>query len=362
MDWRGRVGVAIALVLGGGADAAAAADRCKVKVDKKSGVIEFSASDVDGETLRWGDTTTNQPYAFHDPACVKGDKAVKCTLGSRDSNEAKTPPRYCTIYALDSRGGCIVWVPGCTPGMREPELFGGQIGGEDITDGSIGPAELVLGSIGAAQIANGAVGPAQLAFGAVGADEIDDGSIGPDDLAEHSIGPDQLAPQSIGPDQLAPDAVRSAHIQTQAVGASEIADGAVGMAEVELPAGSALNGDLVLDRGDNYLFGSGPAFTPPASGRCLVTVDAWIYTGDGDNADVAWLQTAREEDGNRQTRDTLEGPLFPAIADKSTGNATTTFVWTVTAGRPTRFGCFVFVDDASFEGDTLSCRASWLCQ
>ena len=196
----------------------------------------------------------------------------------------------------------------------------------------------------------------------MGADQIDDGAIGPDELAERSIGPDQLALQSIGPDQLAPDSVRAAHIQTNAVGATEIADGSVGMAEVELPAATVLNGDALLEGGDNYLFGSAPPFTPRASGTCLVTVTASIYTADGDNSDVAWLQTAREEDGTRRTRDSLEGPLFPHIPDKTTGNLTTTFVWDVTAGRATRFGCFVFVDDVEFKDDGLKCWTSYLCQ
>lgn len=372
MDWLGRVGVAIALALGGATEAAHAADKCKVKVEKKTGVIEFSASNVDGDTLRWGDTTTNQPYAFHDPACVKGDKAVKCTFGARDSNEAKTPPRFCTIYAVDSRGGCVVWVPGCTPGLREPQIFGGQIAADDILDGSIGADELALGAVGRAQIANGAVGPAQLAFGSVGADQIDDGSIGPEELAEHSIGPDHLAPQAVGsdqlapdavgPDQLAPDAVRAAHIQANAVGASEIANGAAGMSEVELPAETVWNGEFTLTGGDNFLFGSAPVFTPPASGRCLVTVTAWIHSDDGNDAGLAWLQTTREEEGSKPLRDTIEGPRFPAIPDKSTGNATTTFVWPVTAGRKTRFGCFVFPSDTSFQGDGVWCRTSYLCQ
>jgi hypothetical protein len=362
MDRRGQVGMAIALLLGVTAETAEAADKCKVKVDKKSGVIEFSASDVDGPTLRWGDTTTSQPYAFFDPECVKGDRAVKCTLGSPDSREGRTPPRDCTLYVMDARGGCIAWIPGCTPGVREPEVFGGLIGADEILDGSIGANELAPGSVGAPQIADGAVGPAQLAFGSVGTDQIDDGSIGPDDLAERSIGPDQLALAAIGPDQLAPDAVRSEHVQANAVGASEIADGAVGMAEVDLPAAAAENGSLVLGGGDNFHFGGAPVFTPPASGKCLVTTTASVFTANGANTDTAWLQTAREEEGTKRERDPLLGPYFPRFPDDSSGTMTTSYVWDVAAGRPTRFGCFVFVDDATFEDDTLTCRTSWLCQ
>ena len=361
MERRGRAGIAIALACWGMASGAEGAEKCRAKVDKKTGVIELSASKVDGASLRWGDTTTNQPYAFFDPACLKGDKAVKCTLGDPGSREAKTPPRDCTLYVIDSRAGCIAWIPGCTPGIREPEIFGGQIGADEILDGAIGQGELALGAVGAAQIANGAVGPAQLGFGSVGSDQIDDGSVGPDDLAPGGIGPEQIAEQAIGPDQIAPDAVRAAHIQSNAVGSTEIVDGSVGMAEVNLPAETVLNGDAVLDGGDNFLFGSAPTFTPSASGRCLVTVTAWVYTADGANEDLAWLQTARDE-GNAKARDTLEGPNFPHIPDKSSGSVTTTFVWSVTAGKPTRFGCFVFADDTSFIGDGVKCRTSYLCQ
>ena len=156
--------------------------------------------------------------------------------------------------------------------------------------------------------------------------------------------------------------MRAAHIQTNAVGASEIADGAVGMAELDLPGASAGNGYATLDGGDNYLFGNAPTFTPPASGKCLVTVTASVFTADGANTDLAWLQTAREENATQRTRDPLDGPLFPRIPDDSTGTLSATYVWDVTAGRPTRFGCFVFVDDAEFVGDNLTCRTSWLCQ
>jgi hypothetical protein len=363
MDLGGRAWLAAALAFSCLATGANAVEKCKVKVDKKTGLIEFSASNVDGATLRWGDTTTNQPYAFYDPACVKGDKAAKCTLADPGSSEAKTPPRACTLYAIDSRAGCIAWIPGCTPGLREVEVFGGQIGAAQILDGSIGSAELAAGAVGRQQIGNAAVGTAEIANGSIGGEDLAPGSIGADAIAEDGVGAEQIGDGAVGSSEIAANAVGAVHIANDAVGTIEIAAGAVGMAEVDLPIGNAGNGtpDLTLDSGDNYHFGNATTFTPSANGKCLVITTATIYTEDGQNADLAFLQTAREENLT-QSRDLLDAPIFPRIPDKSTGSLTVSAVWDVTANRATRFGCYVFVDDTSFVGDGLRCRTTYSCQ
>jgi hypothetical protein len=332
---------------------AEAAEKCKAKVHKKTGVIEVSASKVDGSSFRWGPSSTAAVYAFHDPACVKGDKATKCTLGDPESPEAKVPPPACVLYLLDSNAGCTAWIPGCVPGVRELDFGYGQIGSEAILDGAITGEKLAVWAVGPQQIANQAVDSEKLAPGAVGTLN----------LAEDAVGTEQLAPGSVHSYHITAGAVGASQIADGTVGAAELADGSVGMAEVDLPAGNAGNGveSLVLGAGDNYHYGNAPTFVPSAAGRCLVVSTVTIYTDDGPNTDMAWVRTAREEDGV-DSHDGLDAPIFPRIPDESHESMTLASVWDVTAGEPTRFGCFVFVADTDCRNDTLLCRTSYFCQ
>jgi len=332
---------------------AEAAEKCKAKVAKKTGVIEVSASKVDADSLRWGQTSTAAVYAFHDPACVKGDKATKCTLGDPESAEAKVPPPACVLYLLDANAGCTVWVPGCVPGVRELDFGYGQIGNEAILDGAITAEKLAVWAVGSQQIANHAVDSAKLAPGAVGTLN----------LAQDAVGTEQLAPDSVRSHHIAAGAVGASQIADGSVGAAELADGSLGMAEIDLPAGNAGNGtqSLTLASGDNYHYGDATTFTPSATGRCLVMSTVTIFTGDSDNTGQAWVRTAREERGI-DSHDGLDAPLFPNIAKQGRESMTLSSVWDVNAGEATRFGCFVFVRDADFRDDLVWCRTSYLCQ
>jgi hypothetical protein len=103
----------LALVLGAGGSRAA--ERCKAKIEKNTGVIRVSASDVDGATLLWGEDPAAVTNAFFDATCVKGSKAKSCTLGDPASLASKTPPAGCTLHLNDANGPCSAWIPGCTP-------------------------------------------------------------------------------------------------------------------------------------------------------------------------------------------------------------------------------------------------------
>lgn len=99
-----------------------AIDKCKVKVDKKSGVLLVSASGVSG-TLLWGSTdgATTEPF-FNAGTCVVADKANKCEIADPATLAAKTPPSGCTLYLDDDGAPCSVWIAGCTPGERSPAV------------------------------------------------------------------------------------------------------------------------------------------------------------------------------------------------------------------------------------------------
>jgi len=96
-----------------------AAEKCKVKVDKKDGTILFSATGVGG-TLTWGEESGSETNPFsNDLACIAGGLAKKCRLGETAETGRITPPALCTLYVADSGGNdCSAYIKGCTPGVR----------------------------------------------------------------------------------------------------------------------------------------------------------------------------------------------------------------------------------------------------
>jgi hypothetical protein len=98
---------------------AAAIDKCKAAIDKKTGVIRVDATGVGG-TLLWGGAAGEELNAFANAAtCVKGTKAKRCELADPASLEAKTPPDTCTLHLDDGVAACAAWLSGCTPGPRD---------------------------------------------------------------------------------------------------------------------------------------------------------------------------------------------------------------------------------------------------
>lgn len=111
------------------ASPAEALDRCKVKIDQRTGTILVDASDITGN-LRWGYTATNETNSFSDPGCIDPSRgrAKKCTLGNEGTPERINPPPLCTLYLADDAGSCSAYIKKCTPGVRQ--------GGENISDGN----------------------------------------------------------------------------------------------------------------------------------------------------------------------------------------------------------------------------------
>jgi hypothetical protein len=114
--------LATALVVSGltFASHAHAVDACKVKLDPKTGVIQFSGKNVLG-VLRWGDSVSSASNVFANNAtCVSSGKATKCELGLPGTADRITPPELCTLFVRDIGGGpsCSAFIKGCTPGVR----------------------------------------------------------------------------------------------------------------------------------------------------------------------------------------------------------------------------------------------------
>ena len=105
---------------------AGAVSKCKVKVDKKTGVLTLSAAAVSNNPL-WGSFAGSEGAAFPDiGACFAGGKLKGCHLGGPGTPEEITPPSSCRIHVVDDGpDDCSAIVPGCTIGIR-PQLFHAQ--------------------------------------------------------------------------------------------------------------------------------------------------------------------------------------------------------------------------------------------
>ncbi|HYB98795.1 MAG TPA: hypothetical protein VEC57_06625 [Candidatus Limnocylindrales bacterium] len=103
------------------AGAAHAADTCKAKIDKKTGVISLAATNVAG-LVAWydGGNEALGYHAFDYGNCVVKDDDMVCPLGAADSPLATIPPPSCVVCIEDGTGNdCCARIKGCTPGVRD---------------------------------------------------------------------------------------------------------------------------------------------------------------------------------------------------------------------------------------------------
>ncbi len=103
-------------------DTGEAMTKCRVKVDKKTGLIQVDATGVLGP-LQWGGESVGATNSFfNDATCVASGRAKRCTLADPATLESKTPPASCTIHLDDGVTPCSAWIAGCTPGSRAASL------------------------------------------------------------------------------------------------------------------------------------------------------------------------------------------------------------------------------------------------
>ncbi len=117
--WFAMLAIAAAAVLAAAASQAHAVEGCKVKIHKRSGVLEIKAKGVTGNLLWGGDASAVGNALFNSGSCVTGGTAKRCYLADPTTLDSKTPPAACTLYlADDGATTCQAWIRGCTPGAR----------------------------------------------------------------------------------------------------------------------------------------------------------------------------------------------------------------------------------------------------
>ncbi len=117
--------LAISVVLAFTATPAEAIQSCKAKVNRKTGVITASASQV-GATPHWGaEPNTIDAEFFNESTCFAKGKLSGCTLADPATPAARLTPSLCVIFIEDASGQlpCAAIVEGC---RASPEDRGGD--------------------------------------------------------------------------------------------------------------------------------------------------------------------------------------------------------------------------------------------
>jgi len=109
----------IGLVVLGTGGAAFGIENCKAVTNRKSGLIEVSASGVQG-TPHWGIDAEAAEGSFGNfGACSTGERLKGCTLFDPDVAAAVSPPNSCILYVSDDSGFCKVFIRDCKPSPQD---------------------------------------------------------------------------------------------------------------------------------------------------------------------------------------------------------------------------------------------------
>lgn len=101
---------------------AQALERCKVAVDRNTGVIQVSAANVAG-TPTWGDLQGLTTKTFPNIAtCLDTARGTMkdCWLGANGTLQQILSPGRCVVYVDDGTLPCAAMVPDCTPERTPP--------------------------------------------------------------------------------------------------------------------------------------------------------------------------------------------------------------------------------------------------
>jgi hypothetical protein len=148
----------------------------------------------------------------------------------------------------------------------------------------------------------------------------------------------------------------------------------VGMAQLNIPMGYG-TGTGQFSAGttaaDLYIIPSAAGFIPTATGKCLVTVSAYIKNtadGDADDDPTSFLRTAKQVGTGTPAHDG-DQPIWFAPDDASkyqSIQASAGFVWPIDPGdlnQSVKFGCYVIDQPGDWDSDESAfCRVSYLCQ
>ncbi|HEY2775898.1 MAG TPA: hypothetical protein VGK20_17785 [Candidatus Binatia bacterium] len=257
-----RAGISAAVVIAA-SPSAHALEKCKAKIDKKTGIIYVDAGGIAGPLL-WGaySGAEENPF-FNDATCIAGDIAKACQIQDPSSLGSKTPPAGCSIYLDDGVSTpCSVWLPSCTPGVRlsdeqglvdgahlAPDSIGsanvadGSLTGADVQDGSLTGTDIQSGSITGTQIADGSITGADISDGTItGTDiaastitgsNVSDGSLTGADLAAGSIGSNEVADESLTGSDIEDGSLTGSDVQDESLTGADIQDGSIGSSDVD---------------------------------------------------------------------------------------------------------------------------------
>ncbi len=144
-----------------------------------------------------------------------------------------------------------------------------------------------------------------------------------------------------------------------------IASNAVGMAEISETMGRGETDAIAttqVNLGSNYLWPTTTAFTPTASGNCLVIVTVDVSTGGNEIRENAWVRVAKSAGGINAYGDNRAYMTSSASANHL-GSTTVADIMSVTGGQGTQFGCYLFAADSSWADDEyVNCSLAFLCQ
>jgi len=126
-----------------------------------------------------------------------------------------------------------------------------------------------------------------------------------------------------------------------------------------MPMGSEMLSEFAAVSGVQYAIGVNNVVLPH-NGSCLVTCNLNFQAGAVQSTGYLYLATARRDvaDGMNDT-DVGEGMDVPFPAQFGSGSST--YTWSMTAGRTYRFGCWVQAA-GDFIGETVHANVSWFCR
>jgi len=148
----------------------------------------------------------------------------------------------------------------------------------------------------------------------------------------------------------------------------------VGMAQLNIPMGYG-TGTGQFSSGttatDMYIIPSAAGFVPTATGRCLVTVSAYVKNtaaGEAKSDPTVYLRTAKQVGTGSPAHDG-DNPIWFAPDDATkykSIQASAGYVWPIDPAdinQSVKFGCYVIDQPGDWDSDESAfCRVSYLCQ
>jgi hypothetical protein len=112
--------------------------RCKAKIDRKSGTIDYFFASNGGGNVQWSyadlglPSTHSEPYLPHDFAnsntCQSGGKGRRCRVVDPlvKGGQVTWPPARCITYLYDASDDsrCVLFIPNCQPAKRQEPTAG----------------------------------------------------------------------------------------------------------------------------------------------------------------------------------------------------------------------------------------------